>query len=77
MMLKVSAEALYEWGKLALVGSSLAIGGYTVVDKVVSRVKAVPILEIRVGRLERKTSYLVKGMEKLTGTKYKRDADED
>lgn len=70
-------EAVYAWGKAILVTGALTTGIVTIGKKTVSTINAGPeakihaeVLEGRVTRLERQSRFLVRGMEKLTRTKY-------
>lgn len=72
------AEEVTKWGKAALITGALLGGGYTVISKTVATVKAGPEakakadeLDFRVTRLERQSRFVVKGIEKLTGLKYR------
>jgi hypothetical protein len=72
-----NAEIIYKWGQAILVSCALLAGFYTLTARAVSTVRAGPeakleaaSLNVRVTRLERQSRFLVRGMERLTRTKY-------
>lgn len=75
-------EKITNWGKAALVAAALMGGGYTVVARTVETVKAGPeakaeaaSLNVRVTRLEKQSRFVVRGIEKLTHSKYAEQED--
>ena len=74
------ADKFNRYGQAVMIATSIAAAGYTVADKIVTANRTVtltvPELQTRVHHLERKTEFLVSGMERLTRTKYVKESDE-
>lgn len=68
--MKIEPETVYNYGKALLVVAAIVGGTYSITDKTVSRLKKVPDLERRVKNVERRTRFMVRGIEKLTKEKY-------
>ena len=71
-------EKVTTWGKAILVTGAILTGSVAIGRKAVTTVQAGPeakeaaaSLDFRVTRLEKQGEFLIRGMEKLTGTKYK------
>jgi hypothetical protein len=76
-------EKVYKWGQAILVTGAILTGSVAIAKKTVATVQAGPeaiqkadALDKRVTRLEKQSRFVVRGIEKLTGTRYRREAEE-
>lgn len=78
------ARIVRDWGQAVLIACAIGGGALTFVSKAFAWAKAGPEaqaaatkLDSRVTRLERQSRFTVKALEKLSGMKYRPQADED
>jgi len=78
------AEFIAKWGQAILVACALFTGACTLTSRAITTVNAGPEakiesagLNVRVTKLEKQSRFLVRGMEKLTRTKYDNQQDEE
>lgn len=81
--MSLNPEKIYKWGQAILVSSAIIGGSVALGTKAVSTVRAGPeakasiaAIDKRVTRLERQMRFVVRGMEKLTQTRYQREVGE-
>lgn len=78
------AQIVRDWGQAVLIACAIGGGALTFASKALSWASAGPDakaatvdLNSRVTRLERQSRFTVRALEKLSGMRYKRQADEE
>ena len=74
---KMNLSAITEWLKFVVIVSAIASTIFGAGFKLVARINAVPVLEQDVKKLKRQVRFIVRGVEKLTRTRYKDEEAQD